>query len=941
MSEARPRLVIIDGHAVAYRNFHSQQRDLVTASGEPTTATLGFARTLLDILRAESPPQYLAVAFDQGLSGREITFPDYKIQREAMDASLAFQLGRIRQLVEAFNIPILEREGFEADDVIGTVAHQAAAQGVHVHIVTGDRDLFQLVNAHISVELPERGGGSKVYTAEDVYAKLGVKPEQVPDYKGLVGDSSDNIPGVKGIGEKTTVPLLQVYGTLEGIYENLPLIPEKIRAKLIAGRESAFLSRQLATIYTNLEIPFDLTRCVAHDFDHEKVLALFRELEFNSLIRRLQPPAPPPPPREGEQMSLFSESQVARKVEVNPDDDPSLTPAEETFTTHIVDTPEVLSDLTARLDAASWIAFDTETTGTDANFTDLVGISLAINAEDGYYIPVGHLPEMAERQLPLSDVIEALKPALTNPNILKAAHNAPYDLNVLARYGIPVQPLGYDTQLAEALLQPERRHSLKDFARLRFGIRMTKIDALIGKGKAQITMDRVPVAKAAPYAAADAVITFRLIDATRTDLHTANLWQLYETVELPLVPIIAEMNAHGALIDLPYLATLSAEFTERLAEIERQIQDLAGEPLNIGSLKQLNDVLFGKLKLPTKGLRKAQHGYSLDADALELLRDQHPIIPLLADWRALDKLHSTYVLALPRQADPKGRVHTTYRQMGAVTGRLSSENPNLQNIPIRTEEGRRVRRAFIAPEGHHLLSTDYSQIELRILAHYSGDAALQQAFHEERDIHRATAALVSNVPYDAVSKAQRYFAKRVNFGLLYGMGAQRLARESELNRAEAEQFIQSYFARLPGVRRYLDESKVQAKAQGYLETLLGRRRDFSALSADPPLRQQDIARIEREAINMPIQGTAADIMKVATINLHRALREGGFRARLILQVHDELVLEVPTDELPRLVPLVRATMESAYTLSVPLRAEVNIGANWAEMEAADVWLARQ
>lgn len=939
MSEARPRLVIIDGHAVAHRNFHSQHRDLVTASGEPTTATLGFARTLLDILRAESPPHYLAVAFDQGLSGRENIFPDYKSQRKAMEPSLAFQLGRIRQLVEAFNIPILEREGFEADDVIGTVTRQANAQGVHVHIVTGDQDLFQLVNADTTVELPERGGGSKLYNAEGVYAKLGVKPEQVPDYKGLVGDSSDNIPGVKGIGEKTTAPLLQVYGTLEGVYENLPLIPKKIRAKLIAGRESAFLSRQLATIYTNLEIPFDLTRCVAQDFDHEKVLALFRELEFNSLIRRVQPPAPPP--REGEQMSLFSESQVARKVESNPDDDPSLTPAEDTFTTHLVDTPEALYDLTARLDAAAWIAFDTETTDTDANFADLVGISLAVNAEDGYYIPVGHLPEMAERQLPLSDVIEALKPALTNPNIPKAAHNAPYDLNVLARYGITVQPLSYDTQLAEALLQPERRHSLKDFARLRFGVRMTKIDALIGKGKAQITMDCVPAAKVAPYAAADAVFTFRLIDATRTDLQRANLWQLYQTVELPLVPIIAEMNAHGALIDLPYLAALSAEFTDRLAEIERQIQELAGEPFNIGSLKQLNDVLFGKLKLPTKGLRKAQHGYSLDADALELLRDQHPIIPQLADWRALDKLHSTYVLALPRQADPNGRVHTTYRQMGAVTGRLSSENPNLQNIPIRTEEGRRVRRAFIAPEGCHLLSADYSQIELRILAHYSGDAALQQAFREERDIHRATAALVSNVPYDAVSKEQRYFAKRVNFGLLYGMGAQRLARESELNRAEAEQFIQNYFARLPGVRRYLDESKVQAKAQGYLETLLGRRRDFSALSADPPLRQQDIARIEREAINMPIQGTAADIMKVATIHLHRALREGGFRARLILQVHDELVLEAPTDELPRLVPLVRTTMESAYTLSVPLRAEVNIGSNWAEMEAADVWLAKQ
>jgi DNA polymerase-1 len=937
MSEARPYLVIIDGHAVAHRNYHGNQRALTTSSGEPTNATFGFARALMDILNSPTPPQYLAVAFDQGLSGRENVFPAYKSQRAEMEASLAFQLGRIRQLVEAFNIPILEREGFEADDVIGSIARQANAQGVQVHIVTGDQDLFQLVNDLTTLELPDRNGGSTRYDADGVFAKLGVKPAQVPDYKGLVGDSSDNIPGVRGIGEKTAVPLLQTYGTLEGIYANLDALAEKLRAKLIEGRESAFLSRQLATIQTDLPIALDLARCVAQDYDQRRVLALFRELEFNSLIRRLKPSAPAKP--ESEQLALFGGAQAPSKPSAVAEDDPSLTPAETTFTTHLVDTPEALEALVARLKAASWIAFDTETNSPDANAAALVGIALAVNAQDGYYVPVGHIPEAAERQLPLERVVAALKPALTDPSIPKIAHNAPFDLNVMARHGIQVQPLGYDTQLAELLLQPERRHGLKDSVRLRFGIRMTRIEELIGKGKAQITMDRVPVAQVAPYAAADAVFTYRLMEVTRRDLEAANLWKLYERIELPLAPIIAEMNAHGALIDLPYLSALSAEFTERLAEIERRIHALAGEPFNVGSLKQLNDVLFGKLKLPTKGLRKAQHGYSLDADALETLHDQHPIIPLLAEWRALEKLHSTYVLALPRQADAQGRVHTTYRQIGAVTGRLSSENPNLQNIPIRTEEGRRVRRAFIAPEGWHLLSTDYSQIELRILAHYSGDAALQQAFLEDRDIHRATAALVSNVPYDQVSKEQRYFAKRVNFGLLYGMGAQRLARESELSREEAERFIQNYFARLPGVRRYLDESKVRAKTQGYLETLLGRRRDFSALR-DERLSAVERARIEREAINMPIQGTAADIMKVATVNLHRALREGGSRARLILQVHDELVLETPDDELPRLVPLVRAVMEGAYQLSVPLRAEVNIGANWAEMEAADDWLAK-
>ncbi len=937
MSEPRPRLVIVDGHAVAHRNYHSGQRDLRTSQGEPTNATFGFARTLLDVLRAEKPPQYLAVAFDQGLSGRDNLFPAYKSKRPEMESALAFQLTRIRQLVEAFNIPILERQGYEADDVIGSVARQANAQGVHVHVITGDQDLFQLVNELTTLELPDRENGTKHYDVDAVREKLGVAPHQVPDYKGLVGDSSDNIPGVRGIGPKTAVPLLQAYGNLEGIYAHLAEIPEKVRAKLIQERESAFLSRELATIQTDLDIPFDLARCVAQDYDHQRVLALFHELEFLSLIRRLKAQRPAKP--KSKQLALMAEPTAPRPLSVEPEDDPRLTAAEQTFRTHVIDTPEALEHLAAQLKAAAWIAFDTETSSPDANTAALVGISFAVSADDGYYVPLGHAPEAAERQLPLEQVVAAIKPALSDPNIHKAAHNAAFDLNVLARYGLQVQPISYDTQLAEALLKPERRQSLKDSARVRLGVRMTPIEALIGKGKAQISMDRVPVAQVAPYAAADAVFTFRLIDLTRRDLKAANLWHLYEQIELPLVPIIAEMNANGALIDLPYLAELSLEFTERLAQIERHIQELVGEPFNVGSLKQLNAILFDKLKLPKRGLRKSKHGLSLDSDALERLYDQHPIIPLLIEWRALEKLHSTYVVALPRQADAQGRVHTTYRQLGAVTGRLSSENPNLQNIPIRTQEGRRVRRAFIAPEGWQLLSADYSQIELRILAHYSGDPALQQAFREGLDIHRATAALVSNVPYDQVSKAQRYFAKRVNFGLLYGMGAQRLARESELSRAEAEQFIQNYFARLAGVRRYLDESKARAQAQGYLETLLGRRRDFSALR-DGRLSAAERARIEREAINMPIQGTAADIMKLAMINLHRALREDGFRARLILQVHDELVLEAPEAELARLVPLVRAVMESAYSLSVPLRAEVNIGANWAEMEAADAWLAR-
>jgi DNA polymerase-1 len=454
-------------------------------------------------------------------------------------------------------------------------------------------------------------------------------------------------------------------------------------------------------------------------------------------------------------------------------------------------------------------------------------------------------------------------------------------------------------------------------------------------------MDKVPVARAAPYAAADAALTFRLNEELRAELEKEGLRRLCDEIEMPLVPVIVDMHLTGARLDLPYLDTLRVEFAARLDEIKARLYESVGEIFNIGSPKQLNDILFGKLKLNSHGLRKAQHGVTVDAAALETLHERHPDVPalrLILEWRALDKLKSTYVDALPKQTDAEGRVHTTYNQIGSVTGRVSSENPNLQNIPIRTEEGRRVRQAFIAAEGCHLLSADYSQIELRILAHYSGDEGLLEAFRQGQDIHRATAALVNGIPFEAVSKEQRYFAKRVNFGLLYGMGASRLARESELSRRDAEQFIQNYFERLPGVRRYLDGSKELAKAQGYLETLLGRRRDFSALGAGG-LRGQDYARMEREAINMPIQGTAADMIKLAMIQLAAHLKAENCRARLILQVHDELVLEVPDNELADTVETVRRVMENAFTLRAPVRAEVNIGANWAEMQPAEVWLA--
>ncbi|MCC7209528.1 MAG: DNA polymerase I [Anaerolineae bacterium] len=945
MSDARPRLTLIDGHGLAYRQFFAPDtRHFSTTAGEPTNATYGFARALLDLLQADPPTTYLAVAFDQGMSGRETVYTEYKSTREKMPSEMVVQMARIRELIEAFNIPILEVPGCEADDVIGSVARQAGDLGVHVHIVTGDRDLLQLVSDDVHVELPGiRGSEPPVYTPQIVQQTYGIRPDQFIDYKGLVGDSSDNYPGVKGIGDKTAVPLLQQYGTLEGIYEHLGEIKGATQKKLAEGRENAFLSRQLATIITDLPVNVELEKCAAHDYDPARVDTLFEMLEFRSLRPRLRKgpralaQANAPTPAEQQQMALFG-ADVEHELE---------TPVVEVVPTIIVDDDEKLAAMVRELDSASMIAFDTETTSKDQISAILVGISLSTDGEKGYYIPVGHVAPGAGTllagetpvQLPLERVIEAIRPAMTDPAKAKVAHNAVYDLIVLRRVGLDVTPIAYDTMIAEWVARPDTEHKgLKDQARVRLGVHMARIDELIGRGKKQITMDQVPVERAAPYAAADAAITHRLVAPTRAELEAGGLWELFTEIEMPLVPIIADLDMTGALLDLPYLRTLSQEFAARLDEIKNRIYESVGQSFNIGSPKQLNEIFFDKLGLPTNKLRRSAHGYSVDADALEMLRDAHPAVGLILDWRGLEKLKSTYVDALPRMVDTEGRVHTSYNQTGAVTGRISSDTPNLQNIPIRTEEGRRVRKAFIAPPGHQLLGVDYSQVELRILAHYSEDEALIEAFRQDQDIHRATAALVFGVPFNEVSKEQRYFAKRVNFGLMYGMGAQRLARESGLSRSEAETFVQRYFARLPGVRAYLDRSRDLAREQGYLETLMGRRKSFARL-ADPLLGGGDRARLEREAINMPIQGTAADIIKIAMIRLSRRLRDEKCRARLILQVHDELVLEAPDDEVADTARRVREEMENALTLRVPLRAEANVGQNWAEMQPLEVWLA--
>jgi DNA polymerase I len=932
------KLVLIDGHALAYRVFFALPLDsFSTKKGEPTNATFGFTRTLLDLLLAENAPQYLAVSFDVGATFRDELFSEYKGTREKMPDDLSVQISRIREVVHAFNIPILEIEGYEADDVLGTIARQAGAQGVPVHIVTGDRDLLQLVDDNTQVELPpgryERT--STVYDAAAVEAKLGVKPSQVVDYKALVGDSSDNIPGVRGIGDKTAVKLLQEHGDLDTIYARIDDFKGALRKKLEEGRESAYLSRKLAQIVTDVPIRLDLTACVSHEFDVENVVHLFRSLEFRSLTNRL------------------SEAAAGRRAAAATGDEPAGPRATEPV---IVQSTGALAKLKAELEAAREIAFDVETTSTDERTAELVGISLAVQSPCAYYIPVGHLAGAAQRssgqmalfageaelapgQLPLADVLEALRPALTDPAIGKIAHNAKYDYAVLERYGLPVSPLAFDTMIAEWLCDPASKHlGLKDLARHRLGIEMTEIQSLIGRGKDQTTFAETAIEEAAAYAAADADVTLRLAHDLRPEIAAKKLEHLLHEIEMPLISVLVAMEKEGVGIDVDFFAQMARDLEARLAELENRIFELAGGPFNINSTQQLSDLLFKKLKLPHSGLRKTKSGhFSTAVDVLDGLResDETGIIAAIVEHRELTKLKNTYVEALPALVNPAtGRIHTSFNQTGAITGRLASSAPNLQNIPIRTEVGQRIRRGFVSRPGWLFLAADYSQVELRILAHISQDEALLEAFRQDQDIHRTTAAAVYSIPLSQVTFQQRRFAKAVNFGLIYGMGAYRLARDSELTLAEAENYIAAYFERFPGIRAYLNRTKQLARQQGYVETLFGRRRYFPIFQTIQQGRAgngQLEARAEREAINHPIQGTAADIIKIAMIRLHHKLAQS-YQARLLLQVHDELVLELPQEEVAAVRPLVVETMSGAFDLDVPLKVEASTGRNWLELK---------
>ncbi|MCD4673475.1 MAG: DNA polymerase I [Anaerolineaceae bacterium] len=920
-----PILYLIDGHALAYRTYYALSAAggdrFRTSTGEPTAGVYGFASVLLRLLEQDQP-EYLAVVFDTGKTFRNELYPEYKATREKMPDDLRTQFNRIYQLVDSFHLPRLEKEGFEADDVLGSVAQDAVRQGFGVKILTGDRDLLQLVNDRIIVNLPgKRLADSRDYTAKDVVEYMGVRPDQIIDFKALAGDSSDNIPGVPGVGKKTAVSLLRDYDTLDDIYAHIDALPTRAQNRLREGRDSAYLSYKLAEICTDVEITLDLEQASTKNLNLNEVDHFFQEMEFRTLRSRLKNLLPAGQTAQSDQqLSLFGET--IKRVGIQPDYQPEVV---------LVDNQEALEALRKALDNADVIALDTETTATDPMLAELVGISLAVREGQGYYIPVGHKTD--EPQLPLDTVLDALQPALTDPAKEKVGHNLKYDGIMLERYGLKIKPYGFDTMIAGFLIAPASRHlGLKDMAEDELGIRMTHIESLISSGKSQITMDKVAIKDTAAYAVADAEVTLQLQPVMQKRMQEVNATEIFRKVEMTLVPVLAQMEQVGITLDTAFFDQFSKQLVQRREELQTQVFQAVGYTFNLNSTQQLSTALFENLGLtpPTRKRTSSGH-YSTSASVLEAMQNQHPVINWLLEYREVTKLQSTYVEALPKQINPHtGRVHTSFNQTGTVTGRISSNNPNLQNIPTRTELGRQVRNGFIAAHGCLLVAVDYSQIELRIVAHMSNDEAMLAAFRAGQDIHATTAAAIYNIPLDAVSKDQRRHAKAINFGLIYGMSPFGLSNSTGLTLAEAENFVKAYFEQFPNVKSYLDGIRETAAEQGYVETLLGRRRYFPNLQRqiNNNLRRRE----EREAINAPIQGTAADIMKLAMIQLPQALIDAGLKSQIALQIHDELILECPEDELHAAVKTTQTVMENTYELSIPLLTDARWGDSWGTLK---------
>ncbi|MBX9949957.1 MAG: DNA polymerase I [Candidatus Obscuribacterales bacterium] len=980
-------LVLVDGSSLAFRMFYALfSMGLRSSSGIPTGGLYGFFNAIFDLIEKHNPTM-LAVAFDrEEPTFRKEEYVEYKANRQEMPDDLKKQWPLIKEGVQMLGIPLYELPGYEADDVIGTVAKDAEKRGFRVDILTGDKDAFQLVtdvDGDIQVLMPPaRGGGLVTYRRAEVFEKMGVWPEQIIDYKALCGDSSDNIPGVKGIGPKTAVELLTQYKTLDGIYEHLEELKSKsVKAKLTEGREIAYKSQMLATIKLDVPMEFDFAHCRLDSIDTSRANEFFQGLGIKSIVNRLPKVlarisgvevAQPTQAGQISSLSVVSveveaavsvgaavgaESGMAggRQLGLFDSAEPAANApvfAKRTFAPpapQIITTEDELNLLVDELSNQKAIAIDLETSGIESLDTNIVGYALAwglgFDLNDGKlsvadqsanngsgaktaYIPVGHSGILTQQQLDHDLVIERLKPILENPRIGKVAQNAKFEMNVLSLYGIKLCPIAFDTMIASYILNPDDKHGLKDQVSRVFNYEMVRIAELIGTGKKQITMEMVPIDKAAPYAADDARMTLEL---ARTYLPLLDKEQSFilNDIELPLSCVLAEMEQNGIALDIPYLKKLSIELSSDIARLESEIFALSGYSFNINSTQQLQKVLFEDLGLKSQGKTTKKTGLSTDAAALEALKNEHVIIPKLLEYRHLSKLRSTYVDSLTKLVSQRdNRLHGTFNQTVAATGRLSSTNPNLQNIPIRTEIGSRIRRAFIPEkEGWVMVSADYSQIELRMLAHMAEDPTLIDAFQKNQDIHQRTAKEIFDVPIEEVTKEMRAIGKTMNFALVYQQGDYRTGIDLGVPTSEAKKFREKYFNTYPNVMKLVSETLETAREKNYVETIYGRRRYFRYLNdRNAMIRQAD----ERAAFNAPLQGSAADLMKLAMIRLSKELKENNMKTKIVLQVHDELVLEVPNDELELAKQVITRSMEYGQPLKVPLVVDIGVGPNWME-----------
>ncbi len=928
MSENKQKLFLFDAFALIYRSFFAFSKNpRLTSQGFDTSAIYGFLLTILDVLDKEKP-SHLAVVFDSAKpTFRHEKFEEYKAHREAMPEGIQGAIPYIFKLLKAMNITTIALDGYEADDIIGTLALKAPKDDFDVYMMTPDKDYAQLVRENVFMYRPSRmGKGVEIWGIPEVCEKFEVKdPMQVIDYLAMMGDASDNIPGIPGVGDKTAKKLIGLYENLEGLYEHAEELKGKQKEKVIDNKEQAFMSKWLATIALDVPVDLDEKELKYKQIDKKALEKLFVELEFSSLGRKVigmdyqsNHAAPKPNTKQQPQLDLFApEPSIDESVQATIISDKNNA-------YQLVQSEQDINKLIELLFKQKSFCFDTETTGLDTLEASLIGISFSCKDNEAFYLPVPEDEDQAKA------LLTRFRPIFGYPHIEKIAHNLKFDLNILAKYNVHIGGPLFDSMLAHYLLEPDMRHNMDYLSEVYLSYKPVSIESLIGpKGKNQKSLKDIPMEQLLDYACEDADITWQLANIFKEKLKEANLEEIFNTMEMPLVPVLAKMERNGICLDSAALHNLEKTLEQEVLQITDEIYALSEIEFNIASPKQLGEILFDQLKLDPKAKKTKTGQYSTSEAVLSKLKDKHPIIEKVLEFRSIQKLRSTYVEALPKMVSPiTNRIHTSYNQAVAATGRLSSNNPNLQNIPIRTERGKLVRQSFIAPsEDTVLLAADYSQIELRLIAEMSEDKHMVEAFLNGEDIHRSTASKVFNVPLEEVDATQRSNAKTVNFGIIYGVSAFGLSQQTDLSRSEAKEIINTYFENYSQLKSYMDNQVAFAREHGYVTTLLGRRRWLRDINSRNGMVRQHA---ERNAINAPIQGTAADIIKLAMIDIHKKLEEGNFKSKMLLQVHDELVFEVPKEEIERLSDMVKESMEQIHKTKVPLTVEVGMGKNWLE-----------